>query len=102
MTLDTSPLHPHIGAEIGGIDLSGPLGEPDAPSPSRAPPGKAGADAEIDPPRGELVQRGEGVRRDGSKAVRWDRTPVPSRMRVVFSNAAAIATNGSALSICVS
>ena len=29
-------------------------------------------------------------------------TPVPSRMRVVFSAAAAIATNGSALSICVS
>ncbi len=37
-------------------------------------------------------------------AIRFDgiRTPVPRRMRVVFIAAAAIATNGSALSICVS
>ena len=37
-------------------------------------------------------------------ASRFDgiKTPVPSRIVVVFSAAAAIATNGSALSICVS
>jgi hypothetical protein len=46
--------------------------EPHRAEPHRAPPGEPGADAEIDPPRRQLVERGKSVGGDRGEPVRRD------------------------------
>ena len=48
------------------------IGEPDGAEPHRPPPGKPGADPEIDPPPRQFIQRCKGVRGNWGNAVRWD------------------------------
>jgi hypothetical protein len=78
------------------------IGELDRAQPHCPPASETGPDAEIDPPGANLFSEAKAFAVTG--AIRFDgiNTPVPSRILVVLSAAAAIATNGSALSICVS
>jgi hypothetical protein len=46
--------------------------EPDCAKPHRSTAGKTGADAKINPPPGQLVERGEGVNRHRGDPIGWD------------------------------
>jgi len=73
-----------------------------APSPMARRPVKPVPTPKSILPGASLLSEAKALAATASIRLDGIRTPVPSRMRVVFTAAAAIATKGSALSICVS